>query len=174
MNDPHTPLKVLNTTSPKASKAMYDFCDELVGVVPGVEYVQRKKGKGFEVGCIAGWAAGRGYKHLVIVNKDQVSALHAAQVFAFIDRAPPQMRLQWSIYPMDQRRILGSHLLSLQTKHMYVSFIFPRCSFHNPNCCIGPCSRLHISQNSSSTTSPKPWPCHQEDVADILSTAPLR
>ena len=54
MNDPHTPLKVLNTTSPKASKAMYDFCDELVGVVPGVEYVQRKKGKGFEVGSREG------------------------------------------------------------------------------------------------------------------------
>ena len=56
-------------------------------MVPGIEYVQRKKGKGFEVGCIAGWAAGRGYKHLVIVNEGQVSALHAAQVFAFIDRA---------------------------------------------------------------------------------------
>ena len=134
----HAP-KVLNTTSPKASKALYDFCNELVGVVPGVEYVRRKKGKGFEVGHIAGWAAGRGYRHLLIVNEDQVSALHTAQVFAFIDRAPPQMRLHWSIYPADQRHISGSHLSSLQDKQMYVSFIFPRCSFNNHNCCIGPC-----------------------------------
>ncbi|KAL4073032.1 anticodon-binding protein [Scleroderma yunnanense] len=69
-DDPHTPPKVLITTSPKASKATYDFCDELVGVFPGAEYVRRKKGKGFEVGRIAGWAAGRGYKHLVVVNED--------------------------------------------------------------------------------------------------------
>ncbi|KAL4073010.1 anticodon-binding protein [Scleroderma yunnanense] len=70
MDDPHTPPKVLITTSPKASKATYDFCDELVGVFPGAEYIRRKKGKGFEVGRIAGWAAGRGYKHLVVVNED--------------------------------------------------------------------------------------------------------
>ncbi|KIM53935.1 hypothetical protein SCLCIDRAFT_137791 [Scleroderma citrinum Foug A] len=69
-DNPHTPPKVLITTSPKASKATYDFCDEIVGVFPGAEYVRRKKGKGFEVGRIAGWAAGRGYKHLVIVNED--------------------------------------------------------------------------------------------------------
>lgn len=69
-DDPHTPPKVLITTSSKASKATYEFCDELVGVFPGAEYVRRKKGKGFEVGRIAGWAAGRGYKHLVVVNED--------------------------------------------------------------------------------------------------------
>ncbi|KAF7352448.1 Brix domain-containing protein [Mycena venus] len=28
------------------------------------------KGKGFEVGRIAGWAAGRGYKHMCVVNED--------------------------------------------------------------------------------------------------------
>jgi len=34
-DDHHTPPKVLvATTSPKASKAMYDFCDELVGAFP--------------------------------------------------------------------------------------------------------------------------------------------
>ncbi|KAF8141621.1 Brix-domain-containing protein [Boletus edulis] len=48
----------------------YDFCDELVGVFPGAEYIRRKKGKGFEMGRIAGWAAGRGYKHLLVVNED--------------------------------------------------------------------------------------------------------
>ncbi|KAL4063078.1 anticodon-binding protein, partial [Scleroderma citrinum] len=58
-DDPHTPPKVLITTSPKASKAIYDVCDELVGVFPGAEYVRRKKGK-----------AGRGYKYLVVVNED--------------------------------------------------------------------------------------------------------
>jgi len=34
-DDPHMPPKVLVATmSPKASKAMYDFCDELVGMFP--------------------------------------------------------------------------------------------------------------------------------------------
>ncbi|KAI6094324.1 anticodon-binding protein [Pisolithus sp. B1] len=69
-DDPHLPPKVLVTTSPKASRATYDFCDELVGVFPGAEYIRRKKGKGFEVGRIAGWAAGRGYKHMLMVNED--------------------------------------------------------------------------------------------------------
>ncbi|KAG9312981.1 Brix-domain-containing protein [Chiua virens] len=69
-DDPTVPPKVLITTSPKASKSTYDFCDELVGVFPGAEYIRRKKGKGFEMGRIAGWAAGRGYKHLLVVNED--------------------------------------------------------------------------------------------------------
>ncbi|KAI6016086.1 anticodon-binding protein [Pisolithus microcarpus] len=69
-DDPHLPPKVLVTTSPKASRATYDFCDELVGVFPGAEYVRRKKGKGFELGRIAGWAARRGYKHMLVVNED--------------------------------------------------------------------------------------------------------
>lgn len=69
-DDAHIPPKVLITTSPKPSKATYAFCDELVGVFPGAEYIRRKKGNGFELGRIAGWAAGRGYKHLVVVNED--------------------------------------------------------------------------------------------------------
>ncbi|KAJ6616248.1 anticodon-binding protein [Mycena sp. CBHHK59/15] len=69
-DDPSIPPKILITTSPKATKATYDFCDELVGVFPGAEFIRRKKGKGFEVGRIAGWAAGRGYKHLCVVNED--------------------------------------------------------------------------------------------------------
>jgi ribosome production factor 1 len=68
--DPLTPPKVLITTGPKASRATYDFCDELVGVLPGAEFIRRKKGKGFEMGRIAGWAAGRGYGSLCVVNED--------------------------------------------------------------------------------------------------------
>ncbi|EEB95585.1 hypothetical protein MPER_05423, partial [Moniliophthora perniciosa FA553] len=52
--DPNIPPKVLITTSPKASKSTYDFCDELVGVFPGAEFIRRKKGKGFEMAPIAG------------------------------------------------------------------------------------------------------------------------
>ncbi|KAF9221323.1 Brix-domain-containing protein [Gyrodon lividus] len=69
-DDPTIPPKVLVTTSPKASKPTYEFCDELVGVFPGAEFIRRKKGKGFEMGRIAGWAVGRGYKHLLVVNED--------------------------------------------------------------------------------------------------------
>ena len=64
------PPKVLITTGPKASRATYDFCDELVGVIPGAEFIRRKKGKGFEMGRIAGWAAGRDYGCLCVVNED--------------------------------------------------------------------------------------------------------
>ena len=69
-DDPMASRKVLITTSPKASKATYEFCDELVGVIPGSEFIRRKKGKGFEVGRIAGWAAGRGYHGMWVVNED--------------------------------------------------------------------------------------------------------
>jgi len=65
-----SPPKVLITTSPQASKATYDFCDELLGVFPGAEFRRRTKGKGFELGRIAGWAADRGYKHMCVVNED--------------------------------------------------------------------------------------------------------
>lgn len=64
------PQKILITTSPQASKATYDLCDELLGVFPGAEFRKRKKGKGFELGRIAGWAADRGYKHMCVVNED--------------------------------------------------------------------------------------------------------
>ncbi|KAL4260542.1 U3 snoRNP protein/Ribosome production factor 1 [Pleurotus pulmonarius] len=68
--DPSAPPKVLVTTSPKASKRTYAFADELVGIFPGAHFVRRKKGKGFELGRIAGWAADRGYKHLCVINED--------------------------------------------------------------------------------------------------------
>ncbi|KXN84262.1 Brix domain-containing protein C4F8.04 [Leucoagaricus sp. SymC.cos] len=69
-DDPTRPPKILITTSPKASKATYNFCDELAGVFPGAEFIRRRKGKGFEIGWIAAWAANRGYKHLCVVNED--------------------------------------------------------------------------------------------------------
>ena len=68
--DPSIPPKLLITTSPQAGKMTYEFCDELVGVFPGAEFVRRKKGKGFELGRIAGWATGRGYGSMVVVNED--------------------------------------------------------------------------------------------------------
>lgn len=69
--DPSVPPKVLVTTSPKATRVTYGFCEELVDVLPGAEFIRRKKGKGSaEMGRIAGWAAGRQYSHLLVVNED--------------------------------------------------------------------------------------------------------
>jgi ribosome production factor 1 len=65
------PPKVLITTSSKATKVAFDFCEELVGVVPGSEFIRRKKSKGFEIGRIAGWASGRGYTSMMVVNEDR-------------------------------------------------------------------------------------------------------
>jgi len=50
--------------------AYFKFANDPVGMFPGAEYMQRKNGKAFEVGQIAGWAARSGYKHPVIVNED--------------------------------------------------------------------------------------------------------
>lgn len=69
--DLSNPPKLLITTSMKATKTTYDFCDELVGVFPDAQFIRRKKGKGFEMGRIAGWAAGRGYAALLVVNEDR-------------------------------------------------------------------------------------------------------
>ena len=68
--DASTAPKVLITTSTKATKATYEFCDELVNVVPGAEFIRRKKGKHFEMGNIASWASGRGYSNMIVVNED--------------------------------------------------------------------------------------------------------
>ncbi|KAF8573600.1 Brix-domain-containing protein [Ramaria rubella] len=67
---PSTP-KVLITTCQKATRVSYDFCEEIVDVFPGAEFVRRKKGQGFEIGRIAGWAAKRGYGSLMVVNEDR-------------------------------------------------------------------------------------------------------
>ena len=68
--DPNAPPKVLITTSPKATKVTYNFCEELVDIFPGSEFIRRKKGRGFEMGRIAGWAADRGYQKMLVVNED--------------------------------------------------------------------------------------------------------
>ncbi|KAI0343211.1 Brix-domain-containing protein [Trametopsis cervina] len=68
--DPTIPPKVLITTSQKATRITYEFCEELVSVLPGAELIRRKKGQGFEMGRIAGWAANREYSHLVVVNEN--------------------------------------------------------------------------------------------------------
>ncbi|THH02645.1 hypothetical protein EW026_g210 [Hermanssonia centrifuga] len=68
--DPSIPPKVLITTSQKATRVTYEFCEELVGIFPGAELIRRKKGKGSEMGKIAGWAAGRQYSHMMVVNED--------------------------------------------------------------------------------------------------------
>ncbi|KAI9508197.1 Brix-domain-containing protein [Russula earlei] len=70
IDDPTIPPRVLITTSPKATRAAYEFCDELVGVFPGAEFHRRPKTRGFEMGKIAGWAAGRGFTNLVVVNEN--------------------------------------------------------------------------------------------------------
>lgn len=120
-DDPNIPPKVLITTSPKATKITYDFCDELVGVFPGAEFIRRKKGKGFEMGRIAGWAAGRGYKHLCVVNEDMKkpsACIQDVSDLKIILTITPQMPLLWCIFPMDQRPISSLHLSRLHNKYM--------------------------------------------------------
>jgi len=68
--DPSKPPKVLITTSPKATKVSYNFCEELVGIFPGAEFIRRKKGSGFEIGRIASWAGKRNYGAMIVVNED--------------------------------------------------------------------------------------------------------
>ena len=68
--DPTTPPKLLITTSHRATKVTYNFCEELVDIFPGAKFIRRKKGRGFEMGRIAGWAADRGYQKMLVVNED--------------------------------------------------------------------------------------------------------
>lgn len=68
--DPTVPPKVLVSTSQKATRTTYEFCEEIVTIFPGAELIRRPKGKGFEMGRVAGWAAGRNYSHLIVVNED--------------------------------------------------------------------------------------------------------
>jgi ribosome production factor 1 len=69
--DPTKPPKVLITTSPRATRVSYEFCEELCAIFPGSEFVRRnKKSRGFEMGRIAGWAAGRGFGTMMVVNED--------------------------------------------------------------------------------------------------------
>ena len=47
--DPNTPPKVLTTTSQKATKATYTFCEEPAEIFPGSEFIGGKGGRGFEI-----------------------------------------------------------------------------------------------------------------------------
>lgn len=71
--DSDTPMipKVIITTSQKATRATYDFGEELAAVFPGAEFRRRPKGQGFEIGRIARWAAKRGYGSLIVINEDR-------------------------------------------------------------------------------------------------------
>ncbi|EKC99702.1 hypothetical protein A1Q2_06012 [Trichosporon asahii var. asahii CBS 8904] len=64
------PPRILLTTSPGPTKATYQFCDELKNVFPGGEFFKRPKGRGFELGRVARWAAKRGYHACIVVNED--------------------------------------------------------------------------------------------------------
>jgi len=64
------PPRILLTTSPHATQTTHAFMRELRSVLPGGEVYKRLKGRGFEVGRIARWAAKREFKAMVIVNED--------------------------------------------------------------------------------------------------------
>lgn len=64
------PPRILLTTSPGPTKATYQFCDELKNVFPGGEFFKRPKGRGFELGRVARWAAKRGFHACIVVNED--------------------------------------------------------------------------------------------------------
>lgn len=73
--DPTMPPKVLITSSPFATKATFDFCEELVGVFPGAEFYKRKKkswggNRTPALGTIAQWAAKREYSTMIVINED--------------------------------------------------------------------------------------------------------
>jgi ribosome production factor 1 len=67
---PTGPPRILLTTSPGPSKPTYQFCDDLKSIFPGGEFFKRPKGRGFELGRVARWAAKRGYNAMVVVNED--------------------------------------------------------------------------------------------------------
>ena len=66
--DPNIPPKVLITTSPKVMKMTHNFCEELVEIFPEAGFIRGEKGRGFEVGRIAGWVADRGHQKMLVVN----------------------------------------------------------------------------------------------------------
>ena len=123
-SDPSIPPKVLITTSPQVGKATYEFCDELVGVFPGAEFVRRKNGKEFELSRIAGWAAGRGYGSMVVVNEDHKRPSERVIIGATrrIDGLYVQMLLLWSIYRVDQLPTSSLRLLNSRSKSLCVVF----------------------------------------------------
>ena len=67
---PAAPPRILLTTSPAPCKETYQFCDDLKNVFPGGDFFKRPKGRGFELGRVARWAAKRAYGAVIIVNED--------------------------------------------------------------------------------------------------------
>lgn len=64
------PPRIMITTSPSPCKETYAFCEDLRGIFPGGEFFKRPRGKGFEIGRVARWAAKRGYNAICVVNED--------------------------------------------------------------------------------------------------------
>ena len=67
---PPAPPRILVTTSPSPCKETYQFCEDLKNVFPGGEFFKRPRGRGFELGRVARWAAKRGYGAAIVVNED--------------------------------------------------------------------------------------------------------
>ena len=67
---PPAPPRILVTTSPSPCKETYQFCEDLRNVFPGGEFFKRPRGRGFELGRVARWAAKRGYGAAIVVNED--------------------------------------------------------------------------------------------------------
>ncbi|WRT70776.1 uncharacterized protein IL334_007775 [Kwoniella shivajii] len=69
-DQPQLPPKILITTSASPCKMTYNFCDDLKNVFPGGEFFKRPRGRGYEIGRLARWAAKRGYQAFIVVNED--------------------------------------------------------------------------------------------------------
>lgn len=67
---PPAPPRILVTTSPSPCKETYQFCDDLRSIFPGGQFFKRPKGRGFELGRVARWAAKRGFAAVIAVNQD--------------------------------------------------------------------------------------------------------
>ena len=126
--DPTIPPKVLITTSQKATRVTYKFCEELVSVFPGAELIRRKKGKGFEMGRIAGWAAGREYTHLMVVNEDMKKP--SARLLFMVSRRGTYDILTFSrcyhdgLPPLRTHCILQTNIYRTNPKDLCMSFLF--------------------------------------------------
>jgi hypothetical protein len=97
--------KVLITTSAKATKATYEFCDELLGVFPGSQFVRRKKRKEIDLGRIASWAANRNYGHIITVNEDMKKPSGCNVPYPMVAHIFWQMPSRWSASHPDPLRI---------------------------------------------------------------------
>ena len=171
-DDPTIPPKVLITTSPKASKATYEFCDELVGVFPGAEFIRRKKGKGFELGRIAGWAADRGYKHLCVVNEDMKKpsrlrvAFHTRSLVKHCYRCYyVSVSTQWSI------SIFQTNICSTDTTNICASWCFLSPLIFKLIAISGPCAcYTTLSGTCSEQLCDTPWTCNWTHVPNNISS----